>query len=73
MVFRKPYAFLIKNFKKIHLLLLLLWVYIYYKMYILKGFVSEFITFGTYNKNLEGISTKITIPFYFLSISENKS
>lgn len=64
MVFRKPYAFLIKNFKKIHLLLLLLWVYIYYKMYILKGFVSEFITFGTYNKNLEGISTKITIPFY---------
>ena len=65
MVFRKPYAFLIKNFKKIHLLLLILCGFVYYKIFVLKDFIKEFISFGTYNKNLEGISTKIGFPVYF--------
>ena len=67
MVFRKPYAFLIKNFKKIHILLLVLWVFTYYKIYGLKSFIKEYITYGTYNKNLEGISTKIG-PLLYLSL-----
>lgn len=67
MVFRKPYAFLIKNFKKIHILLLLLWGFIYYKVYQVRSFVKEFVNFGTYNKNLEGIGTKIT-PLLYISI-----
>ncbi len=65
MVFRKPYAFLIKNFKKIHLLLLILCGFVYYKIFVLKDFIKEFLLYGTYNKNLEGISTKIGFPVYF--------
>lgn len=64
MVFRKPYAFLIKNFKKIHILLVILWGYIFYKIFALKDFIKEFITYGTYNRNIEGISTKIGILLY---------
>ncbi len=65
MVFRKPYAFLIKNFKKIHIVMLFLWLFIYYKVFLLKDFVKEFISFGTYNSNLENVSNKINFLFYF--------
>ena len=64
MVFRKPYAFLIKNFKKIHIVMLLAWVFIYYKVFQVKDFVKEFISFGTYNSTLENINSKINIIFY---------
>ena len=64
MVFRKPYAFLIKNFKKIHILMLFFWVYIYYKLFIVKDFVKEFISLGTYNSSLENISNEVNIFFY---------
>lgn len=67
MVFRKPYAFLIKNFKKIHILLLILWGFTYYKIYQVRTFVKEFVSFGTYNQNLEGIGTKIT-PLLYIAI-----
>ena len=67
MVFRKPYAFLIKNFKKIHILLLVLWAFIYYKIYEIREFIKEFVSFGTYNENLEGITTKVT-PLLFIAI-----
>ena len=64
MVFRKPYAFLIKNFKKIHIVMLLAWVFIFYKIYLVKDFVKEFISFGTYNSTLENITNKINFLFY---------
>ena len=68
MIFRKPYAFLIKNFKKIHFLLLILWGYIYYRMYILKNFINDFTTFGIYNRNVEGIATKVNFSLYLAII-----
>lgn len=68
MVFRKPYAFLIKNFKKIHILMLILWGFVYYKIYNLRSFVKEFVSFGTYNENLEGISTKVTASLFAAAI-----
>ena len=68
MVFRKPYAFLIKNFKKIHILMLIMWAFLYYKIFLLKDFVKEFINFGTYNSSLENISNKVNIIFYFIVI-----
>lgn len=68
MVFRKPYAFLIKNFRKIHILMLFFWAFIYYKIFLLKDFVKEFISFGTYNSNLENISSKINFLFYFVVV-----
>lgn len=64
MVFRKPYAFLIKNFKKIHLLMLVMWGYVFYKIVNIRSFISEFISLGTYNKNLEGINTKTGFLLY---------
>ena len=68
MVFRKPYAFLIKNFKKIHILMLLVWGFIYYKLFLVKDFVKEFISFGTYSNSLESITTKLTFAFYLATI-----
>lgn len=49
MIIRKPYAFLIKNFKKIHIILLLLSLYIGYKTFDVSGFVNEFMEFGIYD------------------------
>ena len=65
MVFRKPYAFLIKNFKKIHIVLLILCGFIYYKTMQLDSFVSEFISYLTYDSYLEPI-TKYTSPLFYL-------
>lgn len=65
MVFRKPYAFLIKNFRKIHIALLILCGFIYYKTMQLDSFVSEFISYLTYDSYLESI-TKYTSPFFYL-------
>ncbi|MBR4619309.1 MAG: DUF4352 domain-containing protein [Bacilli bacterium] len=67
MVFRKPYAFLIKNFKKIHILLLFLWGFSYYKIYGVRKFIKDYITYGVYSRNLEGISTKIG-PLLYLAM-----
>lgn len=61
MVIRKPYAFLIKNFKKIHIALLLLSLYIYYKVLRTNGFVSEFVLFGSYNPTVEPITKHISL------------
>lgn len=68
MVFRKPYAFLIKNFKKIHIVMLLAWAFIYYKVFLVKDFVKEFISLGTYNSTLENITSKINLLFYITVI-----
>ena len=65
MVFRKPYAFLIKNFKKVHIILLILCGFIYYKTMQLDSFVSEFISYLTYDSYLEPI-TKYTSPLFYL-------
>lgn len=43
MILRKPYAFLIKNFKKIHLLLASLMIYIAYKCNLILSFFNEYI------------------------------
>ena len=49
MILRKPYAFLIKNFKKIHILLLVLSVFVAYKLFDVNSYVNEFIRLGTYD------------------------
>ena len=65
MVFRKPYAFLIKNFRKIHILIMILFLYIFYKTLTLRSFIKEFITYLSYNKDVESI-TKYTSPLFFI-------
>ena len=59
MIIRKPYAFLIKNFRKIHIFLLLLCCYVYYKNMQTRSFVSEFLQLGTYDSYNEPITNYI--------------
>lgn len=67
MVFRKPYAFLIKNFKKIHIVLLVLCAFIYYKVMTLSSFVNDFINYLSYDPFYEPI-TKYTNIFVYIVV-----
>lgn len=61
MIIRKPYAFLIKNFKKIHILLLILSFYIAYKLWDINSYVNEFMRLGTYDLFGDPITKHINI------------
>ena len=61
MIFRKPYAFLIRNFKKIHIALLLISLYVAYKVLDVNSFVNEFMKFGMYDLFQNPVSRHITI------------
>lgn len=67
MIFRKPYAFLIKNFKKIHLALILLCAYIFYKHLQVYNFVKEYVDLESYSAFLEPIDDYTTF-FSYLAI-----
>lgn len=60
MIIRKPYAFLIKNFKKIHIVLLLLSLFIAYKLFDIAAFVGEFMSFGVYDAYSNPVSNHIS-------------
>lgn len=62
MIIRKPYAFLIKHFKKIHILLLALSAFVYYKNLQLSAFVNEFMSLGTYDIYNEPINKFVSFP-----------
>ncbi len=65
MIIRKPYAFLIKNFKKIHVALLLLSLFVVYKLFDVNSYVSEFMRLGTYDMFGDPISKHITFWLRF--------
>ena len=67
MVFRKPYAFLIKHFKKINILLLLLVIFIAYKDIKLYGFLKDYVSTAIYNNTLDPISNYVNL-WGFLSL-----
>ena len=70
MILRKPYAFLIQYFQRIHLVLLGLSFYIFYKTSTLRGFVSEFIKTESYNTDLESIKSYVGfLPIFVIIIS----
>ena len=64
MIIRKPYAFLIKNFRKIHIALLLLSLFVAYKLVDVNSFVSEFMRLGIYSYR-DPISSHITFLLLF--------
>ena len=66
MILRKPYALLIQYFQRIHLLLILISAYIFYKLMSLRGFVADFLNTESYNAYYEPITDYINI---FLIIS----
>ncbi len=68
MIVRKPYAFLIKNFKKIHIFLFVLCAYIYYKNMQTSSFVNEFLKLGTYDSYNEPITKYVSGLVIFLLI-----
>lgn len=61
MIIRKPYAFLIKNFRKIHIVLLILSLFVAYKLINVNSFVYEFMKLGTYDSYNNPITKHITI------------
>lgn len=67
MIIRKPYAFLIKNFRKVHVFLFLLCAFIYYKMFQILGFVNQFMELMSYDSYNEPISKYISL-LVFLSL-----
>ena len=66
MIIRKPYAFLIKNFKKIHILMLILSLFVAYKIFDVSSFVQEFMRLGTYDLYADPIGIHIT---FFLQLA----
>lgn len=64
MIIKSPYSFLIKHFKKIHIGLLLISIYVYIKSMNLYSFVKQFLSLGTYDYYSEPISKYATILVY---------
>ena len=62
MILRKPYAFLIKNFRKINIVILLLSLFVYTKTLDLISFTRNYASTGIYNE-LDLISNYINTPF----------
>ncbi len=69
MVLKRPYAFLIKHFQKIHALLLILCGYIFYKNQAFSSFVSDYILLGTYDEALDSVHHYASILFYIVVIA----
>lgn len=67
MIIRKPYAFLIKYFRQIHILLLVLAGYIYYKVNNLHTFINTYIDTEVYNPQLDAISNYVS-PLLYLAV-----
>lgn len=67
MIIRKPYAFLIKYFRQIHIILLFLAGYIYFKITNLHSFVNGYIDTEVYNAQLDSIRNYVS-PLLYLAI-----
>lgn len=68
MIIKKPYAFLIKNFKKIHIFLFILCSYILWKTTAIIPFMKEFIKTGMYDSINGAVSGYITFLAYIFTI-----
>ena len=62
MIIKKPYIFLIKHFRKIHILLLILGLFILIKHLPISSFITEFVNLGVYDSMNNPISN--IIPGY---------
>lgn len=61
MIIRKPYAFLIKHFRRIHIFMLVLCAFIYYKNMQTRSFVKEFLELQSYDAFYEPITKYASI------------
>ena len=60
MIIRKPYAFLIKNFRKIHIVLLFLSLFIAYKIYDINHFLNSYMSSGIYDSYKNPITLHVS-------------
>lgn len=65
MIIRKPYAFLIKNFKRIHIFLLIATLYAAYKLFDISGYVNKYIQTTSYSYQ-DPVGNHITFLFKFV-------
>lgn len=68
MILRKPYAFLIKYFQRINIILLLLVSYVFYKNLKIYQFVKTYLATGIYNSSIDSISNYTNIYVYLAFI-----
>ncbi len=66
MVFKKPYAFLIKHFKAIHLVLATLLVYLAFKIFKIVRFFSDFASSGYYTSSSNIAGSHINFFMYLV-------
>lgn len=64
MILRKPYAFLIKYFRQINLILLLLIAFIFYKNLEIYKFAQAYLETGVYNNLIDSINNYANIYVY---------
>lgn len=69
MILRKPYAFLIKYFQKINILLLLLVGVVFYQNIQLHQFVKDYLSTGVYNATIDSISNYANTYIYLAFIA----
>jgi len=68
MILRKPFAFLIKHFKKINFILLVCTIFIFIKQMSLSAFINDYIKLGVYNAYVDNINNYASVLFYIVSI-----
>ena len=68
MIIRKPYAFLIKNFKKLHMLLLALSIYVFFQINDVNSFMNTFMKLGVYDSTTDPVTRHITFLLSFSCI-----
>lgn len=68
MVFRKPYAFLIKNFKRIHIVLIALALFLSFNISKISTFIRDFMSTYTYNEDYESISRYVNFSSLFICL-----
>lgn len=68
MILRKPYAFLIRHFRKINTILLVLVVFALTRQLSLYAFVNGFATTGIYNTQLDSIANYVNFVFIGASL-----
>ena len=68
MIIRKPYAFLIKNFRIIHGLLFLFVLYLGKKTLDIYDFFNSYVTMHAYNQSINLVSTYVTLGMFIVAI-----
>lgn len=67
MILRKPYAFLIKNFKLLHFLLSVMLCFSIYRVANIITFYNEYLASPTLIKNIDGISNLFPISIFLIA------